>query len=204
MAMEWDGPIAYHFVANDNPHPNHTGRYDTRAVHLNVTYQHNVARRLFLDSDYDALLSIEADMIVPPDTIKRLTAVDGDIVYGLYALRPHDHFWSAFTELEFFGGISMSQKPDVARASWGKAVDVAGIGMGCTLIRRHVLKNLRFELFDGFENMMCDDWAFSWCAQIAEYRQVCDLGCVCGHYIADGLAIYPDPAEEKLYRTVYA
>ncbi len=84
----YDGPVDWMISSGDNPHE--------RAFD-NVVYQHNKARQFALDNGYDALLSIEADMIVPPDAIGRLIDCDADIAYGLYVWRHKLARWSAYT-----------------------------------------------------------------------------------------------------------
>lgn len=194
MALDWQEPVDRLFFANDNPH----GVRWQKQRFMNVLHQHQRARDIFLHGDYDAFLSIEADMIVPADTIQRLTAVDADVAYGLYVWRI-GHKWSAYSEVEAFGGSSFSQDPELAAFAWDNVVPVAGVGMGCTLIRRHVLENIRFELFDLNEGVVCDDWVFSWCLQLAGYRQACDFGCVCGHILDKETAVYPTVENERLY-----
>lgn len=195
MALTYAGPMHRLFMSGDNPYKQNYQKWRFQ----NVLHQHRQIRDIFLSGNYDALISIEADMIVPPDTIERLLATNADIAYGLYAWRT-GHHWSAYSSVEIFAGMSFSQEPERARAAWGTVQDVAGVGMGCTLIHRHVLENIRFELMDLNEGIFCDDWVFSWCAQIAEYRQACDLGLVCGHILDENTAVYPDPTQKDLYR----
>lgn len=195
MSLSWQQPLHRLFMSGDNPF----GQRWQKWRFQNVLHQHKQARAAFLAGDYDALLSIEADMVVPSDTIERMSAVDADIVYGLYVWRV-GHHWSAYSQVEAFGGMSFSKEPERAKAAWETVQDVAGVGMGCTLIYRHVLENLRFELFDLNEGVVCDDWVFAWCAQLAEYRQACDFGLVCGHMLDAETAVYPDPTQKELYR----
>ncbi len=142
MALQHDDALDRHFSQGDNPFG---------ATFENVTLQHNKARQMVLAGDYDALLSIEADMIVPPDTIGRLIDCNADISYGLYVWRHKLKRWSAYTTLGLWGGESISLNHDGsnARAAWGKVIDVAGLGMGCTLISREALERLEFRLYDG-------------------------------------------------------
>lgn len=224
----YDGPVDWVLTDGDNERP---------YAYQNIVRHHNKARRMMLEGGYDAMLSIEADMIVPEDAIERLIAVDADIAYGLYVWRHaregkredkvHKwHRWSAYKELTLWGGtsISLDWTGEDARAAWGGVVDVAGIGMGCTLIRRRVLERLRFRLYEGepgdwlieeympdFEAMgldpyeshpamMCDDFLFALDAAHHGFTQRCDLGLVCGH-IHDGEVLWPDPGAPGFYRS---
>ena len=49
----------------------------------NVVGKYNDARRTMLAGDYDALMTVESDTIVPKDALKRLIAADADVAYGL-------------------------------------------------------------------------------------------------------------------------
>jgi hypothetical protein len=220
------GPVDWLVSSGDNP---------CALPYENVTYQHNKGRSLALTGGYDALLSIEADMVVPADTIERLLDTNADIAYGLYVWRSHDrnfperrhrwHRWSAYTELTLWGGTSVSLDHTGAdcRAAWGKVIDVAGVGMGCTLIRRRVLERMAFRLYDGRpddwlieanaeqmakhginphrprHSMLCNDWFLALDAQHHGFSQRCDLGVVCGHITDDGV-LWPDPDAPHFYR----
>jgi len=40
-----------------------------------------------LDQGFDALLTIEHDMVIPPDALLKLLDTKADVVYGLYVFR---------------------------------------------------------------------------------------------------------------------
>lgn len=199
------------------------GVHEHPKAYQNIAANYNAARARVLEEGYDALLTIEADMIPPRDAIDRLLATGADVAYGLYIFRQGKQ-WSAYEKLGLFRAISISRREEMARATWGSVVDVAGLGMGCTLIRRHVLAALHFRLYEGEESdwirqhyepvarryrirldgpryMMANDWIFAMDAAHAGYRQVCDTSVVCGHVDGDTV-LWPDPAGEKLYRSV--
>jgi hypothetical protein len=211
----YDGPVDWIISKGDNPYLN---------PFENVTHQHNKARRMALAGGYDALLSLEADMIVPPDTIARLIEANSDIAYGLYISRHKPYRWLAFKELTLWGGTSVSLDPtgEEARLAWGKIIDVVGAGMGCTLIRSNVLEALPFRLHDGkhswiqeeyaedfrrmgidpyreHRGMVCDDYLLALDAQHYGITQRANLNVVCGHIAEEG-TYWPDLTMKKLYR----
>jgi hypothetical protein len=213
----YDGPVDWLISRNDNPHI---------APYENVTHQHNKARAMALAGGYDALLSIEADMIVPPDTIGRLIEADADIAYGLYVWRHKHARWSAYETLGLWGGESVSLDHTGAgvRESWGKIIDVAGIGMGCTLIYCDVFDKIKFRLHDGQHSwieeefaaeftalnidprrerkqMVCDDWLFALDAQHHDFIQRNNLNVVCGHIDNNDMVLWPDPEAAGFVRT---
>ena len=50
---------------------------------------------------FDALLLVENDMILPPDALLKMAAVDADVVYGLYVNRHGWRKWLAYTYPRF-------------------------------------------------------------------------------------------------------
>jgi hypothetical protein len=215
MALEHDDVLERVFSANDNP-------FDE--PYENIAYQHNKARSMVLQGGYDALLSIEADMIIPPDAIGKLIDANADISYGLYVWRHKKARWNAYKTVDLWGGesVSLDHTGEDARAAWGKVIDVAGLGMGCTLISRDTLKRLRFRLHDGshswieeehardFERlridprrerkgMVCDDWLLAMDAQHYGFTQRADCGLICGHITDEGI-LWPDVDDKRLYR----
>lgn len=192
----------------------------------NITANYNWARQKALNEGYDALLTIEADMIPPPETIDLLADAPADVVYGLYIFRQGKQ-WSAYQRLGLFGARSYSMDPDLARESWGKTIEVGGLGMGCTLIHRRVLERIPFRLYEGKDDdwlleayaekaarqsipinlklprytMMANDWLFGLDLQHYGYKQVCETRVVCGH-IDDQHVYWPDPVASELYKSV--
>jgi hypothetical protein len=68
-----------------------------------VTRKYQHLQRLFLSGPWDVLLTVEQDMLIPPDALRRLAALisDGaDIAYGLYVWRYEEqHWWSAHPKM---------------------------------------------------------------------------------------------------------
>lgn len=156
--------------------------------------KHNEARRLTLDGGYDALLHVDADMVIPPDALERLFNVDADVVYGLYVSRQTPSRWLCFTDIQDADVLSKDKR--LAKKLWGQVVPSFGAGMGCTLIRRNVLDRLAFRT-DGNTG---SDWWFAVDANNYEFSQAHHLGCMCGHI--DGDKVYwPDVTQPSFYRT---
>jgi len=156
--------------------------------YANLCAKHNRMRERVLDEGYDALLSIEADMIVPANAAVRLAAVDADVAYGLYVSRS-TQMWLLFTELGPARGLSMAANPEQAAAVFGQVVASKGAGMGCTLIHRRVLERVSFRLEPGAR--FADDWWFALDVAAAGLRQAHDTGLCCGHVLRDGLVAWP-------------
>jgi len=175
LTLDWPHPAETIFGRDDNPKPGQAG-YD------NLLEKHNRARELALAGGYDALLLVEADMILPGDALARLSLVDADVAYGLYCSRHGRYQWLAFSELSEHTGVSIDRNRRFCVDSWGKVIPTAGVGMGCTLIRRNVLEAVPFRRYGS----CADDWYFSLDCQVHGFTQAHDLGVVCGHILNEG------------------
>lgn len=171
-----------------------------------ITRKYAQLQRTFLAGPWDALLTVEQDMLLPPDALSRLARLvkDGaDIAYGLYVWRyAEQHWWNAHPRIEtddrqmpWFW--SMTQYPSIAQQYWGQPIQVAGLGLGCTLISRQTLVRLPFRQTRPDH---CCDTTLALDAIGEGLIQVADLGVVCGHMLGDGRTIWPDPTTESLYR----
>ena len=152
--------------------------------------KHNEARQMVLDGGYDALLHIDADMVVPPDTVERLSTVDADVVYGLYVSRRDPWRWLCFLDKE--RATTLNEQPE--RITDGHITSY-GAGLGCTLIHRRVLERLAFRYTN-----VASDWMMAVDCTNYGFKQVHDLGCRCGHIRGDRV-FWPDATAPKLFRT---
>lgn len=193
MRMKWSGPLSYHFEREDRPAGHHV-RYD------HILHRYQLARRLTLEGGYDALLTVESDMIVPPDALLRLVRADADVVYGLACGRGNKK-WNVFSVLEE-RSARYFQDTDTAMArsafEQGLILRSRGAGLGCTLIRRHVLEAVEFRRPEGGAS---NDWYFALDVEAAGYEQVTDFGTVCGHITTRPapMIIWPDPKQPNWY-----
>lgn len=199
MGMHWYEPLDVVFGRQDmTKHPGNNGG------NHNLTEKYRQARKLAIYGGYDALLTVESDMILPRLTLERLTRIEADIAYGLYVSRHMNHPWLAFSEInDDFTGEVFSNDPELCMNAWGNAVDTFGIGMGCTLIWRHVLECIDFRCPD---TKVANDWFLALDARESGFRQVHDCGVVCGHIDnAAGLRTYwplPDGGyQEEIWPT---
>jgi len=193
--QEWDHEIHYLFDREDFP------VIDNHYAHL--VWRYNKARRMALDGGYDALWTVEADVIVPQDALVKLAALEADVAYGLYMNRHSRKVWLCATELTYERGRFLSADPEQARAAWGSAVESRGVGMGCTLISRHVLEAIEFRHMPGpgHGHGNANDWYFAIDCQDQAFHQMHHLGVVCGHITMKPapMILWPDPDAELLY-----
>lgn len=150
-----------------------------------ITEKYKNAQHYFLAGKYDALLTIEDDLIIPSSTISNLLTTDADVVYSLYVSRK-DGKWLAYKEVNESGGYSYSEFPSQLGNIKTESVDVEGVGLGCTLIYRHVLERISFQR----RGTACCDWYFAVDCKKIGFRQKCNMKNTCGHF--DGTKIlYP-------------
>lgn len=190
LDLEYDGVLDwYQQVGGDNFH----------SAGETVTAKYNDGRDVFLAGKWSHMLCLETDMIVPKDSIQKLLALDTDIAYALYCFRHlGNKKWNAARSVTVESWHSFSDEPDYSRNMWGSQVATAGLGMGCTLIRRSVLETLAFRYWPG---VSCD-WALACDAQQHGFTQACDLSAVCGHMTLTPSphTIWPDVNEPELIR----
>jgi hypothetical protein len=104
-ALEWgDHEVLVAYYGDDDPKLSHPE---------NLTRKHNRMRQDALDGDYDALFTVEADMIIPPDALTKLIAVDADVALGLYVSRS-SRIWLCIPEIDGYKGNALNADPAAA------------------------------------------------------------------------------------------
>lgn len=175
--------------------------YDDVDMHLEpmdrLTAKHNLMKQQVLDEGFDALLTVEADIIIPPHAVQALVALNSDLAYGLYCSRK-EGMWLCFPVIEGFKARSLVENKVRAKRLFGTIIDSQGVGFGCTLIRRNVLETVTFRREEN--NKFADDWHFALDVKAAGFVSKHHLGVVCGHVDRDGSTLWPDIDAPKLYR----
>lgn len=181
QALAFEGAVEW-VVREDNQYP---GR-DVR----NCLGQFAQGREMALAGDYDGLLLVEHDMIVPVDGLQRLWDSPADVVYGCYVFR---HGMRVINLLQHTGtaniGQSLSLYPkELAAAAKRGWVEVSGAGFGCLLIRRAVLERVAFRSVDG----AAPDLPFAADCVGLGIRQIGRTDVRCGHVDSEsGQTLWP-------------
>jgi len=193
-AQKFDGTLDW-IISKDNPYP--------VPDHRNVLAQYRVGRERCLTGGYDALLTVEHDMILPDHAVQVLSETPGDVIYGVYVLRHGAYVLNAYEYINDHAlGESLSHHPEKAEAARnGGAMRVSGIGWGCTLIHRHVLEMLPFPETDP-ENP-AHDVTFAKLCVSAGLLLMAQFGVQCGHISRD-VTLWPYHADAAVHRTVRA
>ncbi len=170
--------------------------------YTNVTHNYEKARQHFLSTDCDAFVSVEDDIIIPKHGINALAELNVDVAMGVYCLRQKPNYrWNAFVTVDESEGLSWTDHNspkvcELARNGWVK--EVAGVGLGFTMIQRHVLETLKFEKRGGASN----DWYFSIDCQKHGFGQFAHFGVLCGHMIQTNTRkiLWPDYTAHNMHR----
>ena len=192
LALEWDGPLT-HVFQRDNPEP----VMDRVAGVRNHLHQYQRGRETFLAGRYDAMLTIESDIIPPPDALLRLAALDADVAYGCYVFRKSpvvNIFERYYADLPGKVAANIGESLTV-RGKWQWALEkgvipCSGAGLGCTLIKRHVLEAVEFRTTRTPSAVHCDSW-FTNDVYDRGYSMMADTRVLCGHKTEEGEILWP-------------
>lgn len=169
-----------------------------------VLHKYHEAQQMFKAGGWWAMITIEDDMILPEDALVRLVNMlsgGADIGYGLYAFRHGRKKWSAVSQLNANGATFINHTPEVARASWGTVIDVAGVGLGCTALSRATVESVPFRK----AGIADSDWWLALDIGARGLSQCCDLGLVCGHMsmTPSPRILWPDLDADEMVRVEF-
>ena len=104
----------------------------------------NIAACMCIDENYDYILYVDSDQIVPKNTFERLLACDSPVAAG----------WSMMNVADNRSNISVYDKPnknynfilqkDVPKS---EVIEVDAIGFSCVLVKRTVFDSLEYPYF---------------------------------------------------------
>lgn len=182
LRLEWPEPLSW-ILQRDNPTDN--GR-------VNILHQYQMARERFLQGTDEAMLVIESDIIPPKDALQKLAALDADVAYGVYRFRTSNiiNIFERYSEKPKNMGESFSIHPK--KLAWARKrvrIPCSGAGLGCVLIKRHVLTAIQFRM-EGKDGAHCDTF-FNRDVLQAGYSQMADMSVICGHVNEQGEILWP-------------
>lgn len=129
---------------------------------------------------YDYLLSLEQDVIPPPDVIEKLLKHEKEIISGLYfTYKTNEDKKTAVPVLwTEDNGIRNLGEEEVMHDA---VIKVEAAGLGCMLIKNEVLQKIRFRYEE--ESAAFDDMWFCKDAKEEGYKIFADTGVRCKHLI---------------------
>lgn len=109
-------------------------------------YQVDQIRNLIAEwaKRYDYLLSVDSDIVLPPDTLEKMLSADKDIISGLYIQRiPNTQTLEVYMLNENGGVVNipyrlLENKP---------LTQIAACGMGCVLVKAKVFRDMEYPHF---------------------------------------------------------
>lgn len=170
--------------------------------HRNVLAKYQRAQRKALAEGYDALVTVEHDMVLPPDSLQKLADTPGcEVVYAPYVLR---HGSYSLNTWQYCGdnnlGMPLTLYPaELARYRAAGVGRICGCGWGCTLIRRSVLARIPFH--DGGGTNPPGDIQFAVDCLRAGVISHGRFDAPCGHFDETGRMLMPyedTPAQARV------
>lgn len=99
----------------------------------------NMIANAVIEDNYDYLLSIDSDIILPSDTLVKLLSQNKDIISGMYRQRKHhEHIVEIFMRNEY-GGVMQVPYYDMPDKD---VFEIDACGMGVCLIKSEVFKKM--------------------------------------------------------------
>jgi len=187
LNLDTEGLYVDFYITCYNPvNPNYDGRGIEKNPKWreNIAFKMNKARALVLNFNYDYLLNIEHDMIVPRNALKELLkyATPNRVLCALYRCRKIRNNKAP---------LCFHKKFEDGRITWvednyvkdKEMIEVYTIPFGCTLFGKNVLQKISFK--DGI------DGTFAVETDKLNIKKYIITKVVCGHIDRDGVIYYP-------------
>ena len=148
-----------------------------------IIQNRNAIRAYFLEHKYDYLLFLDSDVIVPKDTIEQLLALESDIASGLYLSRQQiapgkfDVIPTVYVAHGKDSVKTLSQEQVLGKG----AFDILICGLGCCLIKRHVLFAISFTQYNSDSSTGSEDVAFCLDAKKNKFSMKATSNVLCDH-----------------------
>jgi len=153
----------------------------------------NKAVKIAIEGDYDYLVFIDDDMVVPDNFIIRMKEEDKDIFSALSVSRDGENQVKVFKKVTFINGKVATRYEHIANEDLEKGiVEIGAVGMACTGIKREVFKNIyektlglcfhfRDEIIGDMRLYLSEDLDFCDKANQLGYKIFVDTSLLTGH-----------------------
>jgi len=147
-------------------------------------YQVDQIRNLIAEwgKNYDFVLHVDSDIVLPNDTLQRLISYDKDIVSGVYVQRNDENRPEIFLDNPQTGGLDHAILDGLPHG----LVQVGGCGFGCVLVKGEVYRALEYPHFlyksaIDHKNTISEDTYFCQKARAAGFEVWADTSLMCDH-----------------------
>jgi GT2 family glycosyltransferase len=151
-----------------------------------VARARNMIAREALDYDFNYVLMVDSDVVLPAEALERLVAADKDIVTGWY---PRKRTTTGQTEIFTFNGghrdfddfcnLNVDEMPS-------ELMPIKGCGLGCALIKTEVFRKISESKWFEYKeypsgHILSEDTGFCVKAAEAGYEIWLEPKVACGH-----------------------
>lgn len=148
-------------------------------------YQVDQIRNLIADwaKNYDYLFSVDSDIVLPRDSLRKMINADKALVSGLYIQRiPNTHTLEVYKDNGIGGTTNIPYEEIQGRG----LVQIAGCGFGCALIKGEVFRNMEYPHFYyksaiNHKDTVSEDIYFCAKARSLGYELYADTSIICDH-----------------------
>lgn len=142
----------------------------------------NLIAHYSIENNFDYVLCVDSDMVLPNDTLVRLLNHNKDIVTGIYRQRFLDKVILEVYEENISGGVNNIDVNNLPT----ELFQIAGSGFGCILVNVNVFRTITYPYFKyidniDFDNTISEDIFFSYRAKECGYNVWCDPNLEYGH-----------------------
>lgn len=160
----------------------------SEAARQRIIDSRNILREKTLEGGYDYFFSLEQDIVPPKDVIERLLSHKKKLVSGVYFIHENHYtlepkmgglytmIWVADPKLK--GNVRTLTLEEVETP---QLLKVRSSGLGCLLIHRDVLKDIKFR-YDDFFTFFDDQW-FGFDCYKKGFERFVDTAIKCKHFM---------------------
>ena len=146
-----------------------------------IVHSRNMIRKKVLEGCYDYFLSLEQDVIPPPDIIERLLRANKKIVTGVYYTRYMVQGKPKYLPL-IWQQVESDKMRFMEESELNKGVQpIYACGLGCILIHKSVLEKIKFRYEE--DKVTFDDMFFCKDARDNGFELFADTSLKCQHLI---------------------
>jgi hypothetical protein len=168
------------FYAIDSVHKNKIKA--EKNIHAILSYGHNDCRDYLLSNNFEYLFHLESDVFPDKFIVESLMSSGKDIIGAMY-YRDEGIFRKLMLQYHVHNGIkrdSLNMVPNEETLFVdGTIKQCSHVGLGCVLIKRDVLKNIKFRYKQGID--LSPDSFFAEDALRNNYEIFVDTSLVCRH-----------------------